>query len=113
MRDSATCYVASSPGFARTSIWSVAVGAEGAAIEPGVRNSISDLLLVTSQEVGGNCGGGDSHKQDVIQTDTVEAVFESEDTLDFMRFDHRSEQVANAKRSFVFSQALATDEVGN
>ena len=81
--------VAGGPGFARAGVGRVAIGAQRAAVEPGVGDGVDDLLARAAEQLRGDGGGGDADEQDVIEADAVEAVFQREDALDFVGFDHR------------------------
>ena len=57
-------------------------------------------LLPPSMAVA-TAAGRDPDQQHVIEADAVEAVFQRENTLDLVRFDHGVEQVGDGE-SFLF-----------
>ncbi len=107
MAHSARCRITRGPALARTGVGRVAIGAQRAAVDPGVGDGIDDLVARATQHRGDHCGRGDSHENHVIQPDAIEAVLQREHALDLVRLDHRGEHVAHGERRLAFHHALA------
>ena len=90
--------VAGRPALARAGVRRMAVGAQGAAVDPGVGQGIDYLLERPAQHLRGDGRRGDAHEQHVIEADAVERIFQREDALDFVRLDHRGQHVAHGQR---------------
>ena len=75
----------------------VAVGAQAAAVDPGVRDRVEDLLVRSAQQGRGHGRAGHADQQHVIESDAVEGVFQGEDALDFVGLDHGRQHVADAE----------------
>ena len=50
--------------------------------------------MLAAEHGGGHGAGRDAHEQHMIQADAVKTVFQRQNALDLVRFDHRSEHVA-------------------
>ena len=90
--------VAGRPALARTRVGCVAVGPQRAAVDPGVGKRVEQVVARAAEQARRHGGGGDAHEQHVVQPDAVEAVFQREDALDFVRLDHGHEHVAHRQR---------------
>ena len=91
----------------------MAIGAQRAAVDPGVRNRVDDLLACAAEHRGDDGRGGDANQDHVIEPDAVEAVLERQDALDLVRLDHRGEHVAHCERRLALHHALARQVVGH
>ena len=89
--------VAGRPGFSRSGIGSMAVGAQRPAVDEGVGKGVDDLIAGATEHGGGDGRGGDSHEQDVIQADAVETVVQRKDPLDFVGLDQRLQHGAHGQ----------------
>jgi len=75
----------------------VAVGSQRLAINPSLGNSIGNLLLVEAEHLGDDGGRGDLDKNNVVKTDLVVGVEESQATLDLVSLDHGLEDILDNK----------------
>ena len=66
-----------------------------AAVEPGIRNGIHDLLARPAQQLRRDRRRGDAHQQHVIQSDAVETIVQRQNALDLVRLDHGAQQLAD------------------
>src|SRR5262245_66119121 len=76
----------------------MAIDAQAAAVGPSVGDGADDLLLGSAEQGGANGSGGDSDQENVVKSYAIEAVFESEDSLDLVAFDHGMKNIANGER---------------
>jgi hypothetical protein len=79
----------------------VPVDAQAAAVGPGVGDGADDLIFVSAEQGGSHSRRGDPDQKNVVESNAIEAVFKSEDSLDLVCFDHGVKNVANGKR-FLF-----------
>ena len=68
---------------------------------------------VAAEKLRGDGGGGDADEQHVIKADAVETVFERENALDFVRLDHRGEDIADGESLFAFGTLAAAEVIGD
>lgn len=101
--------ITSSPRFARTSVGEVSVGSQTVTIDPALADSVQDSLAITTKETSRDRGRSQLDEQDVIQTNSVETVFQSQATLDFVGLDQTVKNVLHGQRSLAFSNALVGD----
>ena len=73
----------------------MAVGAQGAAVDPGVGERVHHLLPVAAQHGRRHRGAGHPHQQHVVQPHAVEAVLQRDDALDLVGLDHGRQHVAH------------------
>ena len=59
--------VARRPALARAGIGRVPIGAQRAAVDPGIRHGIDDLIAGAAQHRRDHRRGGDAHQQHVIE----------------------------------------------
>src|SRR5262245_35520428 len=76
----------------------MAIDAQAAAVGPGVGDGADDLLLVSAEQGGANRSGGDPDQDNMVESYTIETVFEGEDPLYLMSFDHGLKNIANGER---------------
>lgn len=95
--DSALAGITGGPRLTGHGVGSVTVGAEGLAVDPGLGDGSLGLLWVQTEHLGDDSGGGDLDVDDVVQTDLVEAVLQSQATLDFVCLDHALEHVVDGE----------------
>ena len=95
--DGALAGVTGSPRLAGHGVGGVAVGAEGLAVNPGLGDGVGGLLLVEAEHLGDDGGGGDLDEDDVVETDLVVRVEESEAALDLVGLDHALENIADGE----------------
>lgn len=95
--DGALAGVTGSPRLAGHGVGGVAVGAEGLAVDPGLGDGVGRLLLVEAEHLGDNSGGGDLDENDVVETDLVVRVEESEAALNLVGLDHALENIADGE----------------
>src|SRR5438094_681711 len=91
----------------------MSISSQGPTIQPGVRNSIRDLLFAAAKEFSGKSSGGYAHQQHMIEAHSIETVFQGENPLNFVRLDHGCEQVANTERSVAFGRVFTADKIGD
>ena len=89
--------IARRPALARAGVGGVPIGAQRAAVDPGVGNRVHDLLKAGAEHARHHCGRGDAHQQHVIESHAVEAVLERQHPLDLVRLDHGGEHLAHAR----------------
>lgn len=111
--DGTRASITSSPGLARTSVWSVAVGSERLTINPRLRDGVDGLITVKTQELGDDGGGGDLNEDDVIETNSVEGVEQGKSTLDFVCLDHGLQDVTDSQRLALTSKVISDSENGS
>ena len=100
------------PRFARAGIGRVAVGAQRLAVDPGVGHRIDHFFARAAQHGRHHCSAGDLDQHDVVEADAVEAVFERDHALDFMRLDHAGKHFAHGQWCFARGNARARQEIG-
>jgi len=54
----------------------VTVCAQGRIVDPGIRDGINDIVFASSEQIGNHSGRGNFKKEHMIQSDTIEAVFQ-------------------------------------
>src|SRR5271165_4322853 len=82
------------------------------ALENGFnRFGLDHVLLVriasTAVITRNHSGRCDTHQEDMIKAKTVKAIFQSDHSLNFVRLDHRKQDVTNRERLFTFPDPLA------
>src|SRR5579871_991919 len=102
-----------SPALAGAGVWGVPISAQRAAVDPRIGDRVDDLLSRATQHRCYDCSGGHTHEDDVIQSDTIEAVLEREHTLDLVRFDHAGQYIAYLWRCLALHDGLAREIVRN
>jgi hypothetical protein len=80
--------VSGCPGFTRHGVWSVTVGTKGLAIDPGLRDGGLGLLGTQAEHFADDGSAGNFDVDDVVETHSVEAVFQGQAALDFVCLDH-------------------------
>lgn len=80
------------------------VGSQRLAINPSLGNSIGNLLLVETEHLGDDGGRGNLDENDVVKTDLVVGVEESQASLNLVSLDHGLENILDNK-------GLASSEV--
>lgn len=106
--DGARAGVTRSPRLARASVGGMAVGAEGLAVNPRLRDGVDGLVAAEAEELGDDGCGCNLDEDDVIEADAVEGVEEREATLDLVGLDHGFEDVLDGQ-----GLALAREVVGD
>ncbi|MNH20573.1 hypothetical protein D3C79_803500 [compost metagenome] len=94
------------PGFTRTGIRRMPIRAQCLTVSKGVRQRRQQLLAIGTHQLGGDCGRGHFHQNDVIEADTVERVFQGNHALNLMGHDHRFKHCAHGQRRHTISQVL-------
>ena len=89
----------------------MAVCAESLAVNPCVRDGVTGLRLGQTEHLGDNSGGSDLDEHNVVETDLVVRVLESENTLDFVGLDHSLEDILDLEDLAVAE--IATSAVGS
>jgi hypothetical protein len=90
--------IAGRPALARPRVRRVPIGAQGAAVDPGVRDGIDDLIPGAAEQRRDHGGRGDANQQHMVEPDPVEAVLEREHALNLVCLDHAGEHVAHGNR---------------
>ncbi len=98
MTHRATGRIACGPTLAGSGIGSVTVRAQGAAIHPGVRDGIDDLIARPTEHRRDHRGGRYAYEKHMIEADAVETVLQSKHALNLMGLDHLGQYVANFDR---------------
>ena len=113
MAHAAARRVARRPALAGAGIGRVPVGAERAAVDPGVGDGIHHLLERAAEHCAGDRGRRDANEDHVVEADAVVRVLERRDALDLVRLDHRGQQVAHRRRRAALGRRLARLPVGD
>jgi hypothetical protein len=95
--DGALASITGSPGLSGHGVGGVAVGSQRLAINPSLGDSVGNLLLVEAEHLGDDGGRGDLDKNNVVKTDLVVGVEESQATLDLVSLDHGLEDILDNK----------------
>lgn len=66
----------------------MAVSAERLTINPGLGDGVNGLGARQTEELGDHSGSGDLDEDNVVETNTVEGVLESQASLDLVGLDH-------------------------
>ena len=90
--------VAGGPALARARVRRMPVRPQSAAIHPGVRHGVDDLLARAAEQRGDHRGGCDPDQQHMVEPDAIEAVLQGENALDLVRLDHSREHIAHRDR---------------
>ena len=91
----------------------MAVGAQRAAVDPGIGHGVDDLVAVAAQHCRRHRSTGDTYQQDVVQAHAVETVFQGQHALDLMGADHGVKEVRYGQRLLPGSGILPAEIVGN
>jgi hypothetical protein len=75
----------------------VAVSSQRLTINPSLSDSIGNLLLVEAEHLGDDGGRGDLDEDDVVKTDLVVGVEESQASLNLVSLDHGLENILDNK----------------
>ena len=105
--------VARRPALARPRVRGVAIGPQGPAVDPRMRQRVQHLVAIAAEHARHHGGRRDPHEQYVIQPDTVVAVLERQAALDLMRLDHRGQHVLHRQRRFPGGTILPAQVIGN
>ncbi len=90
----------------------MAIGAQALAVHPGQRDRIDDLFAGQAKHACHDRGGGHFDQHHVVEADLVEAVFQREAALDFVRLDHRREHVLHRERLPADRDCVARQPIG-
>lgn len=66
----------------------MAVGSQRLTVNPGLGDSVGNLLLAEAEHLGDDGGGSDLDEDDVVETDLVVGVEQSQAALDLVSLDH-------------------------
>lgn len=111
--DGTLASVTGSPRLAGHGVGGVSVGTEGLAVNPGLGDSVGGLLLGQAEELGDDGGGGDLDEDNVVKTDLVEGVEESQAALDLVGLDHGLENLFDGDDLAVAKVSTGTVGAGN
>lgn len=75
----------------------MAVSSQRLAVNPSLSDSVGDLLLVETEHLGDDGGRGDLDENNVVKTDLVVRVEESQATLNLVSLDHGLENILDDK----------------
>lgn len=75
----------------------MAVGSQGLAVDPGLGDGVGNLLLAKAEHLGDDGGGGDLDEDDVVETDLVVRVEQSQAALNLVGLDHGLEDVLDSE----------------
>src|SRR5216110_2323335 len=90
--------IARRPALARAGVGGMPIGAQRAAVDPGVGQRVHDLIEAGAEHARDHRRRGDAHQQHMIESHAVEAVLQRQHPLDLVRLDHGGEQCAHARR---------------
>ena len=71
----------------------MAVSTKRLSVDESLRDSVDSLLSVKTEQFGDNGSRSDFDEDDVVETDAVERIEQSQSTLNLVCFDHRLEDV--------------------
>ena len=111
--DSALAGITSSPGLSGHGVGGVSVGTETLAVNPGLGDGISGLTLGEAEHLRDHSGGSDLDEDDMVETDLVEGVFQSKNTLDLMGLDHALENILDLENLAVAQISASTVGAGD
>lgn len=111
--DGTLASVTGSPRLAGHGVGRVSVGTEGLAVNPGLGDSIGGLLLGQAEELGDDSGGGDLDEDNVVETDLVVGVKESQAALDLVGLDHGLENLLDGDDLAVAEVSSSTVGTGD
>jgi hypothetical protein len=95
--DGALASITGSPRLSGHGVGGVAVCSQRLTINPSLGNSVGNLLLVEAEHLGDDGGRGDLDEDNVVKTDLVVRVEESQAALDFVSLDHGLENILDNK----------------
>jgi hypothetical protein len=95
--DGALASITGSPRLSGHGVGCVTVGSERLAINPSLGDGIGNLLLVEAEHLGDDGGRGDLDKDNVVKTDLVVGVEESQATLNLVGLNHGLENILDDK----------------
>lgn len=93
--DSGLAGITGSPRLAGHGVRGVPVCAHGLAVNKGLGDSITSLLLVKTHHLGDNGSRGKLDENDVVESDLVEGVLKSHAALDLVGSDHSLQNVTD------------------
>ena len=111
--DSTLAGITSSPGLPGHGVGGVSVGTETLAVNPGLGDGIGGLALGKAKHLGDHSGGSDLDQNNVVETDLVEGVLQSENTLDLVSLDHGLENVLDLEDLAVAQVSARTVGAGD
>lgn len=91
----------------------MAVSSEGLSVNEHLRDDVDGLLAGESEELGNDGGGSELDEDNVVESDAVERVLEGHASLDFVRHDHRGEDVLDGEGGFASGDVGSGDPVRN
>ncbi len=89
--------VTGSPRLTRASVGSVTVSTERLAVNESLGDNVDSLVAGVAEQLGDNGSRGDLDEDNVVKTNTVEGVLESEASLDLVSLDSGSEDILNSE----------------
>lgn len=95
--DGTLASITGSPGLSGHGVGGVSVGSERLAINPSLGNGIGNLLLVEAEHLGDDGGRGNLDQDNVVKTDLVVGVEESQAALDLVGLDHTLEDILDGE----------------
>lgn len=95
--DGTLASVTGSPRLAGHGVGGVAVGSQTLAINPGLGDSVGNLLLAEAEHLGDDGGGRDLDEDNVVQANLVVGVEKSQATLDLVRLDHTLKDILDGE----------------
>ena len=104
--DGTLASITGSPGLAGHGVGGVAVGTQALAINPGLGDSVGNALLVQAEHLGNDGSAGNLDEDDMVQTDLVVGVEQSQASLDLVGLDHGLEDILDG-------EDLATSQVAS
>src|SRR5690348_9069227 len=91
----------------------MAVSTQRLPIDPRLGKSIDDLRAAGAQQMHDHRNRSNLYQYDMIQPDTVEAIFQCQATLDLICLDHGDQDVTHDERSVSRNCRSAGQPVGN
>lgn len=105
--------ISGGPGLTGHGVGCVTVRTEGLSVNPSLGDSVGGLLTGETEELGDNGGGGDLDEDDVVKSNAVEGVLESESSLDLVSLDHGLKNILDGGDGLSGSLVGTGQPVGN
>lgn len=95
--DSTLAGITGGPRLSRHGVWRVAVGSQALAVDPSLGDGVGSLLLVQAEHLGDDGSTGNLDEHDMVKTDLVVRVEQSQASLNLVRLDHGLEDITDGE----------------
>ena len=95
--DGTLASITGSPRLSGHGVGGVSVSSQRLAINPSLGNGIGNLLLIETKHLGDDGGRGNLDQDNVVKTDLVVRVEESQATLDLVGLDHTLKDILDGE----------------